>query len=310
MNQVVLIYRADICPQKWAELTLQCPYAMFYHQLWYLDTVAEHLAAIVCKNAQGYEWVFPLPFRYKFGFKTVYQPLFIQHLGFIGTVPPSEQQILNIENLIKQHFFYVASYQGSLDTYLSETQGFSNAFILQTHRTHHLNLNQSYELLRANFRRDRRRELKNQDLSMPRFEYGQNIEPLIALFERIHAKQINGGVSQTAYALLQKIYEVLSEKKLTRLYYGLSSSHEIVSGALFVQYGSYITYLFNAALPDYRHENHRLFFLNREIEDNAGKPLFLDFESAQEPKIADYYASFGAESQPFAHLHYNNLPAP
>ncbi len=286
---------------------------MFYHQYWYLNIVCPNWRAIVSESENEYRWAFILPVKQRFGIDVIYQPFFAQHLGFLY-LPQFHESELFVSilqetcELLCNEFRYIAQYQG----HFSQTKIGSNlypaGFHARTYTTHLLNLNRSYDRIRAGFRRDRIAQLKVLEKNPPEFFLEKDSEFLWKIFKKAHSQQIEGGLSTEAEQSFQAAYRVLSQKGYTRLYGGRNADNELVAGALFVEFGEYITYLFNAALPTHRADNHRLFFLNLEIQQNAGRPVWLDFESPQVPTIADFYASLGGQEMPFFCYSYRNLP--
>ncbi len=173
--------------------------------------------------------------------------------------------------------------------------------------THVLDLSPEYERISQHYSRDRQLNLRRAQAATWQVIDSTNPEPLIKLFQANHAAGIPNGVAPWAYILFRNLFDALDRRGLVTLRYALTDG-QIQAGALFVQEGNRIIYLFNAASETGRRGNARTLLIDGIIRENAGREnLILDFESPEKPSIVHFYESFGAVAQPFWGVKYNRL---
>ncbi|UFH56539.1 GNAT family N-acetyltransferase [Spirosoma sp. KNUC1025] len=135
-----------------------------------------------------------------------------------------------------------------------------------------------------------------------------DVAPLLNLFRENHADEIPGGVAVWAYRMFENLTKELNSRGLATLRYAVREGR-IEAGALFVQEGNRLIYLFNAASPAGRLGNARTLLIDQIIREKAGKPAVFDFESPVKASIRDFYRSFGATEESFWHISWSRLNA-
>ncbi|PTX22242.1 acetyltransferase (GNAT) family protein [Pontibacter mucosus] len=279
-----------------------------YALSWYLDVVSPGWHAVVEQEGGVYTCIMPLPVRRKYGILYLQQPLFCQQLGIYARQELRPAQAEAFLALVQQHFKYTSGYafctgnSASLQSVKQEE--------LQRVYTLYLDLNKPYEQLWKGYNRDRKYNLNKARREKLRITHSHDIEPLIGLFRQNIAHKVYGGVDEAAYDTLRQLYTSCVEKGIAELLYTLSEDGSTTAGALFLYYGGYITYIFNAADSSGRKSNGRTLLLDDLIQRNANTPQILDFESPMIESIAGFYQSFGPVPVPFYTLKYNHLPLP
>nr|WP_304608550.1 GNAT family N-acetyltransferase [Pontibacter anaerobius] len=176
--------------------------------------------------------------------------------------------------------------------------------------TLYLGLNKPYGQLWKGYTRDRKYNLNKARRENLRLIQSQDIEPLIRLFRQNIEHKVYGGVDEAAYDMLHRLYTACVEKSVAELVYTLDELGRVVAGGLFLYYGGYIIYIFNAADASGRKRNGRTLILDHIIQQNANTDQILDFESPMIESIAGFYQSFGSVPVPFFEWEYNLLPQP
>jgi Acetyltransferase (GNAT) domain len=299
MFSIKLLQRSQIDDTFWDNFIDNSPHQIIYAYSWYLDIVSPRWTALVAIDGHGY-WlaVLPVPLRRKFGFWVVQQPLFCQILGVFFRDNEFNQDIAEslVANLLTE-YRYVSTYFGR---FLGvKTKNFTQV----------LYLNQNYETLKNNYSTDRKENLKKAQKYNYQILESTDIEPLIAIFKQNHAHNISGGVSESAYDLLRKLFEKLSEKKIVNLKYAFINK-QIEAGCLFVMDKRRIIYIFNAATQIGRQLNTRTLLIDNVLQQYAASGMVFDFESPMIDSISRFYDSFGSQKEYFEELKQNNLPFP
>jgi hypothetical protein len=303
-----LLQHNEIDKAAWDACVAASGQRQVYALSWYLDVVSPGWQAVVEQQRGIYTRVMPLPVRRKYGILYVQQPLFCQQLGIYSRQVLGPEQAAALLALVQQHFRYSPGYAfctgntGSLQRIKQEQ--------LQPIHTLYLDLNRPYEQLWKGYTRDRKYNLNKARREHLRLVQSQDIEPLIGLFRQNIARKVYGGVDEAAYRMLRQLYTACVEKGIAELIYTLDEEGSITAGGLFLYYGGYITYIFNAADARGRKSNGRTLILDDVIHRNANTPQVLDFESPMIGSIAGFYQSFGSEPAPFYEWKYNRLPLP
>ena len=177
--------------------------------------------------------------------------------------------------------------------------------------THTLDLSVGYEAISQHYTHDRKINLRRALRANWVVIDSSDPEPMLNLFRQNHADRIPGGVANWAYSLFRTLINQLSQRQLATLRYAARDGR-IEAGALFVQEGNRIIYLFNAASEAGRLGNARTLLIDQIIQENAGRQcegesLIFDFESPGKASIRDFYQSFGAIEEPFWSMHWSRL---
>ena len=172
--------------------------------------------------------------------------------------------------------------------------------------THILNLAVGYPEIYQHYTSDRKVNLRRALAANWTIKNSIDPEPLLALFRAHHADAIAGGIAEWAYAIIRNLIRELHLRGLAMLRYAVHAG-EIEAGALFVQEGSRIIYLFNAASPIGREGNARTLLIDQLIQEKAGQQLVFDFESPSKQSIRSFYQSFGAREDTFWEVRWNRL---
>jgi Acetyltransferase (GNAT) domain len=296
--------RTTLDPLRWDACVAASPDNLIYAQSWYLDIVCPRWAGLVILAENGdYEAVMPVPLRRKFGQWVVHQPLFCQFLGVFAR-PGTPANPADFYRAMRQRVRYGSIFYGLQPP---PDTGFS----VMSRTNYVLDLQGGYAAIRQAYTEDRRKNLRRADRDCTAangwaVRTADDIDPLLHLFQENHAEGIAGGVAAGAYALMRQLFSELRRRNLTTLRYA-EQHGQPRAGALFVEYGGRIIYLFNAASPIGRQANARTWLLDGMLRERAGQPILFDFESPDVPDIARFYASFGAQPVPYWRVRYSRL---
>lgn len=301
--------RHQINSSAWDACVAASSQRILYGYSWYLDAVLpspdwKWVGLVnVGKNGQ-YQAVMPISLRRKrvagIAYRwVVHQPFFCQFLGIF-----SREEAINYMpflQLMQQAFRYGSTF--------SMRQPLDNPSLFDTFRaqtTHVLDLSIGYELVSQRYSRDRVTNLRRAYLANWTVIDSTDPEPLLTLFRKHQANSIDGGVADWAYDIVRNLLIDLNKRGLAVLRYA-TRENCIEAGALFVQEGNRLIYLFNAASEAGRQGNARTLLIDQMIREKAGDQLVFDFESPEKSSIRDFYRSFGAREEPFWTVRWNRL---
>ena len=311
LNSVIpqLIPHAQIDSRLWDACIAASAEPMLYAYSWYLDAVLPapmwKWAGMVLMDETGqYRAVMPVPLRRKTvaGIPyawVVHQPFFCQFLGVFSRDSGIDSGSF-FQRVLEQF-----RYGSLLCTKEKPKKGFSFDSVCPG-STHILDLSVGYSALYRHYTGDRRANLRRAVRANWTIVESTDSELLLTLFRNNHAPAIDGGVADWAYAILRNLTGELVKRGLTTLRYALHDG-QIEAGILFVQEGSRIIYLFNAASEAGRRGNARTLLIDRLIQEKSGQQLVLDFESPAKQSIRDFYRSFGAVEFKFWTMRWNRL---
>ncbi len=312
-----ILPRTEIDSLSWDACVAASPQQILYGYSWYLDAVLpapswKWVGLVLIDETNQYQSVMPIPLRQKriagvaCGW-VVHQPFFCQMLG-VFTREGTPDVTLDFWEIVQQRFRYVsilATHQQPIISLSSDT--------IQLASTHSLDLSIKYSNIFQRYSRDRKQNLRRAQAAHWTVANSTDLGPLITLFKENHAAEIEGGVADWAYDILENLVVELKKRDLATLRYAMQGS-KIDAGALCVQEGNRVIYLFNAASKTGREGNARTLLIDQIIQENAGrqcagKPMRFDFESPKKPSIRAFYQSFGASEEPFWEVRWNRLNA-
>lgn len=303
---VLFLQRHQISDTQWNIFIAASPQKIVYAYSWYLDVVTPEWGALILEENGIWKAVMPLPIRHKWGMKVIQQPLFCQFLGVFTKKGGDFQEVTHLFlQKLPDYFRYISVYTGRF----SPATSLSDNYEVNHFSTHILSLHLPYIILKQNYTSDRRLNLNRAERFGWEILESSDLNPMINLFRANHASQIEGGVSETAYHLLQKVMDVLYEKKAVKLLYAVKDG-QIEAGAMFAVFDKRIIYLFNAASALGRKGNARTWLIDKIVQEYAESDYVFDFESPEVKSIADFYQSFGTREEEYLSLHFNNLPFP
>ncbi|QMW01320.1 GNAT family N-acetyltransferase [Spirosoma foliorum] len=311
-----IIPRHQLNATAWDACVAASPQRILYGYSWYLDAVLlspdwKWVGLVSIDEAGRYRAVMPVPLRRKrvagiVSQWVVHQPFFCQFLD-VFSLDESVDSTPFFQLMIET-FRY-----GSVYCTRQQFDKQPNSTSIRKLTTHTLNLSSGYSAIYQNYSPNRKanhRRAQREFRDNPNWEMLDSIdpEPLITLFRENHAGTIDGSVADWAYDMFSMLLRELTKRGLATLRYALHNG-QIEAGALFVQEGNRIIYLFNAASEIGRKANVRTLLIDQLIQEKAGETFVLDFESPTKSSIRDFYQSFGAIEEPFWTMRWNRLTA-
>ena len=300
-----LLHRRHINDQAWNECVAASDHRMIYGLAWYLDAVSSapgwKWVGLVLPDEKGtYQAVMPVPLRRKYGQWVVHQPLFCQFFHIYAQSPTIDTSLFF--RVMQQRFWY-----GSI-LHLQQLPSHQLAKTLsRSLSTWLLNLAAPYETIHQQYSPDRQRNLRKANAFGWSINASIDPEPMLSLFRQYHSGAIPGGVGEWAYDVFRRLLVALQQHQMATLYYAVWQGN-IEAGALFVQEGNRVIYLFNAASDLGRTGNARTLLIDQLIQERCGQPgLWFDFESPEKESVVAFYRSFGAIDEFFWSVRWNRF---
>ncbi|GAB3991054.1 hypothetical protein GCM10028807_19980 [Spirosoma daeguense] len=308
-----ILHRTEIDTNAWNACVAASMQRIVYGYSWYLDAVLplpmwKWEGIVLTDESATYQAVMAIPLRRKqwagitIGW-VVHQPFFCQFLSVFCRTETTDWHPF-FQLLVERY-----SYGAILNLIERPNPTFFDT--IERFSTHTIDLSNHYVNICGNYSLDRKTNLKQARKANWHVVKSTDVRPLIRLFQENHAAKIPGGVADWAYEILQNLVKTLQKHNVVRLSYAIGNGR-IEAGALFVQEGHRIIYLFNAASKEGRKGNARTVLIDQLIQEQAGKsnvaePVLFDFESPSSPSIRAFYQSFGALETTFWQVNWNRL---
>lgn len=292
-----LIPAAQIDADKWDCCVQQHSNGLLYSTTTYLHAICPNWEGLVVND---YEAILALPTRKKWGIRYVYTPPFIQQLGIIGPTDPG-----TTADLLKT----IPQWVSYADMHLNFSNGSLPLHIPVTPRTNLvIPLHRPLAQIRANYSNDLKENIrKAAGLSL---SYAPaRLEDAIDLFQNQYAARIKH-IHPTDFTAFYGLCRQLQANGQCLVRAVTDAGGELLAIALFLRDERRIYNLMNTTLPAGRKKEANHFLLDHLISEFAEHPLLLDLEGSELPGVKRFYASFGAENQPYYHYQYNGLPWP
>jgi hypothetical protein len=248
-----------------------------YAYSWYLDIVADNWDVLVLND---YEAVMPVFYNIKYGLKYSLQPYFCQQISIYSIDKIDDLFIKKILKKIPKSVFFTDinfAFQPASKVILKQN------FIL--------NLNQEYNKLYKNFRKDRRKSIRKATEANLSYQDFNNKIALIELYKNVF------DFLKMPKKYFDKINALIEYCLNNKLGFTRNIFHEekIVCIGFFLKYNGRIYYLLGASIKEGKKYGATTFLLDSVIKEYSETKNILDFEGSTIPSIASFYKSFGSE---------------
>jgi hypothetical protein len=270
-----------------------------YAYSWYLNIVAGEWDALVEDN---YVRVFPLPYRKKYGIKYIYQPPFTQQLGLFSTA---------LQGFAKLHEFILAIpndfklIEINLNKYYKGR--IRKEYYLKENINLELELTSEYETIYAKYSKNLKRNLKKAKNNELQLNKHVKPEDLIQLFKNNKGEELNV-YSQDDYVKLGRLMYMLIHKGKAVIYGAMSEENNLLSAAIFLRDQQRYIFLFSGLNEEGKEKSAMPFLINEFIDENSQSQMIFDFEGSNNPSLARFYKSFGAQEYKYYGLRYYKFP--
>ncbi|HEX6914527.1 MAG TPA: GNAT family N-acetyltransferase, partial [Chitinophagaceae bacterium] len=290
-----ILNASQIDKAKWDERVNSAENGLIYSTAAYLDHICEHWVGII---AGDYEGVMALSWRRKFGIRYLYQPAFVQQLGWIGN------NDIDAAELVSRVYAF-SSYGDLLLNFRNDTL----AALLQADRrlNYILDLEPGYNSIEQLYSSDLRANLRKAAGLDLEYADGGNSGAAIAVFREFYGHRMPH-VSASDYEKFAGLCRVLSHRDQCLTRKVVNQAGELLAIALFLKDRHRIYNLMNTTTPAGRAAEANHFLLDNVIREFAGTKLIFDFEGSDIPGVQRFYKSFGPVEQPYFIAHYNRLP--
>jgi hypothetical protein len=264
---------------------------------WFLDIVSPGWCALI---EDDYERVFPLPVLRRFGVNYIMQPYFTQQLGLFYQSTTSEKKLLEFLHSIPSDFRYI-------DINLNTSNRLIGNKYVSDQTNLELDLINDYSKIAIQYQNNLKRNLKKAAQSKLTKTKHVRPEELISLFRANKGKHLQH-LQDDQYALIQRIAYESIHRGIGEIWGAYDEFNQLTAGILWITSNQKTIFLFSALSETGKQLNAMPWLIDAYIQHNSGRALTLDFEGSNDPGLARFYESFGAEKVIYQRYKYNSLP--
>jgi hypothetical protein len=262
---------------------------------WYLDIVADNWGVLV---QDDYKAVMPIPWKKKYGIKYVYPPFWLLELGVFSL--DENQDINSFLEVLYCDFKFI-------ELRLNTKNKFLKSDFLINKQFQYLDLKIGYESILKGYNRNRKREIIKANKHHLIENWNDNPEKLITIFKANIAERVKG-VSDKDYTTLLNIMQLSIQKRVGELLTIYDTNDKLLAAAFFLKHKNKVTQLVCASDVSNRKNGVHAFFNDRAIFKYQPHFSVYNFGGSSMKNIANYYTSFGAATEEYQQIKYNNLP--
>jgi hypothetical protein len=297
IKNIRYLRREEIDIAKWDECIDQAPNGLIYATSIYLDCFTNWHALVL----NDYEAVMPLPWRKKFGFYYLYQPIFCQQLGIFS----KRNTDLSLTNEFLQKIpAYYSLWEIKLNAG-NNTQEFNTTI----HRNYLLSLNRTYENLRSAYSRSAKRNIAKAIAAGISIQ--ENIQPDLVI--ELHRKRFGTkrGIPPNDYEKLSLLFSKLRSEERVITFAAQNSNQEIIASSAYLLFKKRLTFIINGNLQESLQNGATHHLKDHVIRKFAQRDIIMDFEGSDNPAFARFYEQFNAtDIELYTAIHNNKLPWP
>ncbi|RYD83493.1 MAG: hypothetical protein EOP53_00705 [Sphingobacteriales bacterium] len=298
MSSIQYIRQKDINKKKWDELVLNSQNGLIYTRSFFLDAMCQWDALVW----GDYEYVMPLPFKKKGGFKYCYTPFFMGQLGISGKKEITETICKDFIEAIPTDFSLV-------DIHLNEFNNLPRDSGIKINKrvNYILPLHQEFDLIAANFNKDARKNIRQAVSAGLYFTEDVEITDVFSFYKNAYG-HLNKRITEQDYNKFYKVCQHALNNNNGFTAGIKNAAGLLMAAAFFAIDNNRIYYLLGAPGSEGKKLNATHLLIHDVIKKYAGSRLVFDFEGSDIPSVASFYKKFGPVEKTYPHIGINRLP--
>lgn len=288
----------NIDHQRWDDLIFASQYPTIFASYEFLSTASSSWGALI---ADDYQWAIPLPYRKKWGVYYIYSPAFISRLGLFSRSPLTNEEVQIAFSHIPRKFQLVELILNPTIQLPEQVQ----------FRSVELDLNRSYEEIRASYSENTKRNVKSSAKHQFVISEDVDIVEIIDLFKKNRGKKIDKTIPDSHYETLKNLIDYAEGLGNIEKWAIHDSEHHLLAGAIFLKDQDRQWFWFSGRDNSKADTKAMFFLIDRYIQKNANTPVILDFNGSNDNNVARFYLGFGSAPYNYPYFkRYNPLLNP
>jgi hypothetical protein len=291
-KEIRFLNNTEIDIQRWDQVVGDAVNSRVYALSWYLNILHHNWHGLIYGD---YDYVMPVIFSKKWGISYMYQPVYAQQHGIF---PPSGPDITErFISFLQKKFRY---FNISLNTF---NEFINKGVEIEYRKNYILYLDKPYTDIWGQYSTHTRRYVKKAN-SIAHISTQVNPDG----FLRLKTLFDNIPITDDYMSKLRRIVTNALEKNKGLIYEAYSDDNELCAAAFFIKENKRITYLNSVSSPEAKRQRSMYAIVDAFIRDHTQQPIILDFEGSNIEGIARFFEGFGAQSEIYQHIKFNNLP--
>jgi len=276
--------------ERWDKVITNSQNGLVYALSWYLNIVSPYWDALIDDD---YEYIMPLPVKYKFIIPYLVQPLFAQQLGIFSHMVITQEKVENFLMQIPRKFV-------RCNINLNSANPVNNLPSTLYGINYELSLNLSYKELWRNFNENTKRNIKKAQQNNLVIN-SCSVDYYIENFR----ENIKKTVPQSTFSILKNITQHLIDTKNGEIYIVTNNNNECVAGVFIINTLNRLIYLISFSSSEGKDKSAMFYILDTILQKYSGNNKVLDFEGSSIPGIARFFEGFGATKFTFPKIQRN-----
>jgi hypothetical protein len=299
-GKIEYLSASEINKEEWDDRVKASLNRRIYATSRFLEIFSPRWEAIVLNDGQAF---MPVTCHRKYGINYVFQPVFVQQLGFFFLDASASGSLPGILEKLCSHFSFIDISMNEMNDILQlpyNVKRMSN-FILPLDRPYPLIAGDYNNCTRRNITKARRLGISMDPDYTP--------SEIIRLFMKNNGSKFSDITSEN-YNRLQKVIEGGLAGGITQIRAARTINGDIIAAACFLtDFDRYVFY-FSANTEEGKLQGAMPWLIDDFIRERSGNNMLMDFNGSMNPGIARLYKGFGARQTFYYRLKVNNLVFP
>jgi hypothetical protein len=279
-----IIHKSDLIFERWDDLVINNPSSTVFSLSSYIDALTTQWAVIVNDDFTG---GMLLPYKIKWGVKTLFTPSFMRYSEWIGDLPSDFNEILD---KLRNEFDIAA-----INLRNPMFEGKKDVFCHQVLSAADFKLNQLAK-----------RMLKKipQALTLEMIDVASMKNQVLDIVEHEIAHKKNAWKKES-YDLLNKLILNLDKESCISLL-GAKINNEIVGGLFLMQFHQRIIFLKGSVVMKYKEQGVMYALMKKAIESAHENDFIFDFGGSNVEGVQRFNCNFGAKNEHYYFYQWNH----
>ncbi len=301
---IKLIKHKDIDKQKWDKCIGESINGLVFGYSWFLDITSPKSweGLIEMEIVDGnvfYISVFPIEYRRKAGIKYAYQSPFVVETDIFSIKPLTDQERSQFYDVLINHYKYIAKLIFSDQVKLP--------FPVKKHDTYIINFKQSYESIFAQYKYDRKKDIRKAARQQLKIKYSEDYQKLIDLINQYILPKYDFSVIANVQDTWEKLVKACLVNKKGLLLHTFKDDTDLDFSFYTISKNRIHRYLC-VATPEGRKSGAATFSIDYLIKTWASNNCQLDFVGIHNDNLHYFKSSFGGDVHHYQEISINNFP--
>ena len=281
---------------RWDKIVDISPNGRIYGYSWYLDGLADDWGALV---AGDYEYIFPLPFRKKYGICYIVNPFFVQQLGIYSEKHVAVDIYAEFMQAIPTRFRYI-------DICLSIDEAIPNSQVKMIKRRTNLvlDISRPYNEIAANYSRNISRILRKTSV----VHFKEAFEDIKEIVYSYRNEVSDIGVDSFYYDRLYKVAQKAAEKKMLIPLKLLASDGQLLASFIFFESHNRVYSIAGGQTPHGKNNYGTYILMDKFFQNYCGQLRIFDFEGSDIPGVAEFFEKWGSVPEYYTRVSLSRFP--